>query len=312
MKMRKVRSLPFEAPSVLVGCMRQAGYSAKPFTPPEMNSFIHSALDLGANWFDHADIYADGRPERVFGEAWAGDSSLRREDMILQSKCGICRWGGYDSSRDYILRAVDGILGRLQTEYLDVLLLHRPDALIEPEEVAEAFASLKAAGKVRYFGVSNYTPGQIALLQKYVEEPLIINQMEFSLAHAGMVSAGIEANLTTAGGVDRDGGVLDYCRLHDITIQTWSPFQIGLRDGSFLGNPAYAELNRKLEELGEKYGSSPTGMAAAWILRHPAGMQLITGTSRVERLREIVEASDITLSREDWYALYKAAGHPIP
>lgn len=311
MKKRKIQGFPAEAPAVLVGCMRQAGYSAKPFSPQEMNAFLHSALELGANWFDHADIYAGGRPESVFGEAWSQDSSIRREDMILQSKCGIRPWG-YDSSAAYILGAVDGILERLRTEYLDVLLLHRPDALIEPEEVAEAFSRLKAQGKVRFFGVSNYTPGQIALLQHTVEEPLIINQMEFSLAHAGMVSAGIEANMRTEGGVDRDGGVLDYCRLHNITIQTWSPFQIGLRDGSFLDNPAYPELNALLRELGEKYGTTPTGMAAAWILRHPAGMQLLSGTSRPERLRDIVRASEITLSREDWYRLYQAAGHPIP
>lgn len=311
MKKRKIAGFPMEAPAVLVGCMRQAGYSANPFSAKEMNAFIHGAMEFGAVWFDHADIYGGGRSETVFGEAWAQDPTLRREDMILQSKCGIRPWG-YDASRDYILGAVDGILQRLQTEYLDVLLLHRPDALIEPEEVAEAFSRLKREGKARFFGVSNFTPGQIALLRRYVEEPLLIDQMEFSIAHAGMVSAGIEANMKTEGGVDRDGGVLDYCRLHDITIQTWSPFQIGLRDGSFLGNPAYAELNQLLEQLGEKYGTSPTGIAAAWILRHPAGMQLISGTSRLERLEEIIKASDITLSREDWYALYKAAGHPIP
>ncbi len=311
MKKRKIKGFPGEVPAVLVGCMRQAGSTGHPFTPKDMNAFIHAALEMGANWFDHADIYGGGRSESVFGEAWSQDTSIRREDMILQSKCGICRWG-YDASREHILSAVDGILERLRTEYLDVLLLHRPDALVEPEEVAEAFSRLRREGKVRFFGVSNHTPGQIALLQRYADQPLLIDQMEFSLVHAGMVSAGIEANMTTEGGVDRDGGVLDYCRLHDITVQTWSPFQIGLREGTFLGNPAYPELNRLLEELGEKYATSPTGIAAAWVLRHPAGMQLISGTGRRERLAEIVAAGEITLSREDWYALYKAAGHPIP
>lgn len=311
MRTRKIRGFSIEAPAVLVGCMRQAGYSASPFTPQEMNRFIHGALELGAFWFDHADIYANGRPEEVFGAAWSQDASLKREDMILQSKCGICR-GWYDASREHILEAVDGSLRRLQTEYLDVLLLHRPDALVEPEEVAEAFSRLEREGKVRFFGVSNHTPGQIALLQRYVEQPLILNQMEFSIVHAGMVSSGMEANMTTDGGVDRDGGVLDYCRLNDITIQTWSPFQISLRGGSFIGNPDYPELNKLLCELGEKYGTSPTGIAAAWVLRHPARMQLISGTSRLERLKEIVEVSEITLSREEWYALYLAAGHPLP
>ncbi len=306
MKKRKIPGFPGEVPAVLVGCMRLAGLSAQ-----EMNSFVHGALELGANWFDHADIYAGGRSETVFGEALAGDASIRREDLILQSKCGICR-GWYDASREHILESVDGILGRLRTDYLDLLLLHRPDALIEPEEVAEAFSLLKREGKVRFFGVSNHTPGQIALLQRYVEEPLIVNQMELSLVHAGMISAGMEANMTTQGGVDRDGGVLDWCRLPDVTIQTWSPFQISLREGSFLGNPDYPELNEKLNELAEKYGTTPSGIAAAWVMRHPAGMQLISGTSRLERLNDVVAASGIALSRPDWYALYLAAGHPLP
>ena len=311
MKKRKIQGFSTEMPSVMVGCMRQAGFTDKPFTPREMNAFIHGALELGACWFDHADIYGSGRAETVFGEAWAQDASIRREDMILQSKCGVRGWG-YDSSRDYILAAADDSLRRLQTEYLDLLVLHRPDALIEPEEVAEAFSKLKAEGKVRAFGVSNYTVGQLMLLQHYVEQPLVVDQVEFSLAHAGLVSSGIEMNMDTVGGADRDGGLLDYCRLHDIAIQTWSPFQIGLWDGPFIGSPAYPELNRLLEELAEKYGTTPTGIAAAWILRHPAKMLLVAGTSRIERLKEIAQASEITLGREEWYRLYKAAGHEIP
>ena len=311
MKTKKIQGFSAEVPSVLVGCMRQAGFTDKPFTPQEMNAFIHAALELGACWFDHADIYGGGRAETVFGEAWAQDASIRREDLILQSKCGVRGWG-YDSSRDYILTAADNSLRRLKTEYLDLLVLHRPDALIEPEEVAEAFSRLKSAGKVRFFGVSNYTVGQLKLLQHYVEQPLIVDQVEFSLAHACLVSSGIEMNMATVGGADRDGGLLDYCRLHDITIQTWSPFQIGLWDGTFIGNADYPELNKLLEELAGKYGTSPTGIAAAWILRHPARMQLVAGTSSSERLKEIVEAGEITLSREEWYRLYKAAGHEIP
>lgn len=209
-----------------------------------MNHFIHTAVENGAYYFDHADIYGFGRAETVFGEAMKlSGSSLPREELILQSKCGI-RQGWYDSSREHILEAVDGILSRLQTEYLDVLLLHRPDALIEPEEVAEAFDWLYDSGKVRHFGVSNYTPWQIALLQKYCRQELVINQMECSIVHSGMVSFGIEANMTSDGSVDHDGGILDYCRMHDITLQAWSPFQISLNGGSFIDSPQYPELNK--------------------------------------------------------------------
>ncbi len=311
MKTTTIKGFERPVPNVIVGCMRQAGFTANPFTPAQMNHFIHTALDNGANFFDHANIYGMGRAEAVFGEAWANDASIKREDLIIQSKCGL-RDGIYDSSKEHILEAADGILSRLRTDYLDVLLLHRPDALIEPEEVAEAFSILHKSGKVRHFGVSNYTAGQIRLLQKFVEQPIAVNQMELSIVHAGMITAGIEANTTTPGANDRDGGVLDYCRYHDITIQVWSPFQISLHDGVFIGDERYPELNRKLDELAEKYGTTNTGIAAAWVLRHPAGMQLVAGTSREERLVEIIRAGEIYLSREDWYALYKAAGHPMP
>jgi predicted oxidoreductase len=312
MKQVRIQKIRQEVPAVIVGCMRQAGFTDKPFTPQEMNHFIHTALENGANYFDHADIYGLGRAERVFGEAMElSGSSIQREDLILQSKCGI-RQGCYDSSKEHILSAADGILERLKTDYLDVLLLHRPDALIEPEEVAEAFDKLYTSGKVRYFGVSNYTPGQIALLQKYLKQELVVNQMECSIVHAGMISSGIEANMTSAGSVDHDGGILDFCRLNEITLQTWSPFQISLHDGSFIDNPKYPELNKKLGELSEKYGTTKAGIAEAWILRHPAGMQVVVGTSREERLVELIKASGIVLSREEWYDLYLAAGHILP
>lgn len=312
MKKTKIRKTGQEVPALIVGCMRQAGFSDHPFDVQQMDHFIHTAVENGANYFDHADIYGLGRSESVFGEAMAlSGSSLSREDLIIQSKCGI-RQGCFDSSREHILEAVDGILGRLQTEYLDVLLLHRPDALIEPEEVAEAFDRLQDAGKVRQFGVSNYTPGQIALLQRYLKQELVVNQMECSIVHSGMIASGIEANMTTAGSVDHDGGILDYCRLHDITLQAWSPFQISLREGSFIDNPEYPELNAKLEELSEKYGTSKAGIALAWLLRHPAGMQVLTGTSKEERLVELIRASEIVLSREEWYALYLASGRILP
>ena len=312
MKKVTLKKAGLEVPAVVIGCMRQAGFTGNPFTPQEMNRFIHIAMENGANYFDHADVYGMGRAERVFGEALRlTDSSIRREDLIIQSKCGI-RQGCYDSSREHILKSADGILERLQTDYLDVLLLHRPDALMEPEEVAAAFDQLHKAGKVRWFGVSNYTPGQIALLQRYLDQELVVNQMECSLVHSGMIASGIEANMTSPGSVDHDGGILDYCRLNDITMQAWSPFQISLRDGTFLDNPDYPELNELLGSLAEKYGTTKAGIAEAWLLRHPAGMQVLIGTSKESRLAELIRASEITLTREEWYSLYLSAGHILP
>ena len=295
-----------KTPAVIVGCMRLSEFSVQ-----EMNHFIHTAVENGTNFFDHADIYGAGKSEELFGAAVSGDTSLRREDLILQSKCGI-RKGYYDLSREHIIASVDGILKRLQTEYLDILLLHRPDALVEPEEVAAAFDELEKSGKVRYFGVSNHKPMQIELLKKYVRQPLHINQLQYSIPVSNMVANGIEVNMETDGAIDRDGSVLDYCRLHDITIQAWSPFQMPGWQGCFLGNEVYAPLNREISILKEKYGVTDTAIAAAWILRHPAGMQIVAGTCSEKRLKEILEAEKTELTREEWYRLYLAAGHPLP
>ncbi len=294
------------APSVVVGCMRFAG-----FDTAAMTHYLHTALELGACFFDHADIYGDGQSEAIFGQALRADSSLRREEMILQSKCGI-RKGRYDLSKEHILRSVDGILERLGVEYLDVLLLHRPDALVEPEEVAAAFDALESAGKVRAFGVSNHKPMQIELLKKYVRQPLIANQLQFSLPASNLIANGMEVNMTSDGAEDRDGSALDYCRLHEITIQAWSPFQRPAWQGPFIDSDACPTLNEALSKASTRYGVSATTVASAWILRHPAHMQLIAGTTNENRLREIIAGGDVALSREDWYKLYLAAGHPLP
>lgn len=295
-----------KAPVIITGCMRLADFDKQ-----RMNHFIHTSMELGGNFFDHADIYGGGKSEEIFGKALKEDSSLRREDMIIQSKCGI-RKGRYDLSRDYILDSVDNILKRLEMEYLDILLLHRPDALVEPEEVAEAFDLLEKSGKVRSFGVSNHKPMQIELLKKYVKQPLVINQLQFSIPVSNMVANGMEVNMETPGSADRDGSVLDYCRLNDMTIQAWSPFQMPDWKGCFLGASEYPELNQKIDELAQKYQVSGTTIATAWILRHPAGIQVIAGTTSEERLKEIVQACSIKLTREEWYELYLAAGHPLP
>lgn len=292
-------------PTVAVGCMRITALSVS-----DASRFIGAAIENGANFFDHADIYGGGRSEKLFAQAY-GMTDDKREKIILQSKCGIDR-GLYDFSKEHILTAVDGILSRLNTDYLDVLLLHRPDALCEPEEVAEAFDALKSSGKVRNFGVSNHNPGQIALLSKYLHTPIVANQMQLSIAFCGMISEGINVNNENDRACVRDGGILDYCRLNDITIQPWSPFQYGFFEGSFVDNEKFPALNKKLDELAEKYGVSKNTIVIAWLLRHPAHLMPVTGTTKVERLLDCLKAADITLTRDEWYDVYKSAGNILP
>ncbi len=291
---------------IVVGCMRFGEFSRE-----RMNSFIHESEEIGLTHFDHADIYAGGESERIFGDAFSSDGTLKRENFFIQSKCGI-RKGFYDLSKEYILNSVDGILSRLKTDYLDCLLLHRPDALMDCEEIACAFDVLHDSGKVKSFGVSNFNSLQIELLKKHVRHPVEKNQLQFSICAAGMVSQGLEANMISKGSVLHDSSILDYCRLNEITIQAWSPFQKPEWKGTFLGDEEYSELNKVLENLSEKYSSTPTQLASAWILRHPAKMQLIAGTTKIERLREIELAEKIELSREDWYAIYLSAGNILP
>ncbi|MGL5313985.1 MAG: aldo/keto reductase [Peptostreptococcaceae bacterium] len=306
MKKVKLGKTNLEVPAIISGCMRIDSLSEK-----ELNSYIHTAMENGINFFDHADIYGGGNCEELFGNVLKNDSTLKREEMILQSKCGI-RKGFYDQSRDYIISSVDDILKRLKTDYLDILLLHRPDALVEPEEVAQAFEELESSGKVRYFGVANHKPMQMELLKKYVKQDLIVNQLQFSLATSSMISNGMEVNMHTEGSIDRDGSVLDYCRLNDVTIQAWSPFQMPGWKGTFMEDESYLQLNNVLEEMAKKYGVTKTTIAAAWILRHPANIQLIAGTTNENRLLDIVGACDVELSRDDWYKLYLSGGNILP
>lgn len=294
-----------KVPVIAVGCMRINGLSSA-----EAETFVQTALDQGANFFDHADIYGGGECEKIFADAIHMNSTVR-EKIILQSKCGI-RKGYFDFSKEHILRSVDGILSRLKTEYLDVLLLHRPDALVEPEEVAEAFNILHDSGKVRHFGVSNQKPMQIQLLQRYLEQPILADQLQFSIPHAGMVTNGINVNMTTDSSFDHDGSILDFCRLNDITIQAWSPFQYGFFEGVFLDNEKFPALNAVIDRLADQHGVSNTTIAAAWILRHPAKMQMVTGTMNTERLLDCIRAAELTLTREEWYEIYRAAGNIVP
>lgn len=292
-------------PEIALGCMRINELDKK-----GAEQFVQTALEEGINFFDHADIYGAGKCEEIFADAINMNETIR-EKIILQSKCGI-RKGFFDFSKEHILNSVDAILKRLKTDYLDILLLHRPDTLVEPEEVAEAFSTLHTLGKVRHFGVSNQNPMQIELLQKYVEQKLVINQLQFSITNATMISAGINVNMENAAAVNRDGSILDYCRLKEITIQPWSPFQYGFFEGVFLGSDKFKELNKKIDELAEKYKVTNTTIAIAWILRHPAKMQPIVGTTSQMRLKEICKASHITLTKEEWYEIYRAAGNILP
>lgn len=290
---------------ISLGCMRIADMSKK-----EANLLINTALDEGITLFDHADIYGQGKSEEVFADAIDMNPSIR-EKIIIQSKCGI-RPGFFDFSKEHILNSVDGILKRLKTDYLDILLLHRPDTLMEPEEVAEAFEILSNSGKVKKFGVSNQNPMQIQLLNKFLKDKIIANQLQLSLTNTGMIDSGLNVNMEIAPSIDRDGSILEFCRLNDITIQPWSPFQYGFFEGVFLNNPKFKELNDKIDEFAKKYNVTKEAIAIAWILRHPAKMQPIVGTTNRDRIKAICKASEIVLSREEWYELYRAAGNKLP
>ena len=305
MKIIEIKRAQMRVPAIGIGCMRMSRLAR-----PEAERYIATALELGLNFFDHADIYGGGESETIFAKA-IGMNPTVRERVILQSKCGIKR-GWYDSSKEHILSSVDAILKRLGTDYLDFLLIHRPDALVEPGEVAEAFDALAAAGKVRHFGVSNHNPAQMQLLQKSLNQKLAINQLQFGIAHTGMVDVGINVNMKNEAGINRDGSILDYCRLNDITIQPWSPFQYGFFEGVFIGSDKYIELNKELDKQAQQYGVTPSAVAIAWILRHPAAMQPIVGTMNAERLQEIAKAAKVDMTREEWYAIYRAAGNVLP
>jgi len=305
MKKLKIGTSGLEVSEVSLGCMRIGGMEDS-----ALDYLIKTSMDSGIDFYDHADIYGGGKCEEVFAKAIAR-LGINRHDIYLQSKCGI-RSGFFDFSKAYILTSVEAILGRLKTDYLDVLLLHRPDTLVEPEEVAEAFNELHNSGKVRNFGVSNFNPGQIELLQASLPMKLHANQLQLSITNTGMIDRGITVNMKHVNSIDHDGGILDYCRLKKITIQAWSPFQFGFFEGVFVDNPKFPELNKVLGDLSESYGVTKTGLAIAWIQRHPARIQSVLGTTNAGRVKEVVEACKIDLSRPHWYEIYRAAGNILP
>ncbi|ADB67469.1 TPA: aldo/keto reductase family oxidoreductase [Listeria monocytogenes] len=305
MKRITIGNSALTASEISLGCMRMADLSKE-----DANKVINTALENGIDFFDHADIYGGGKSEEVFADAIDMNATIR-EKMILQSKCGI-RQGFFDFSKEHIIASVEGSLKRLKTDYLDTLLLHRPDTLFEPEEVAAAFTELEKSGKVRHFGVSNQNPGQIELLKKYVDQELIANQLQFSIMHTGMIDTGFNVNMTIDPSLDRDGGILEYSRLNNMTIQAWSPFQYGFFEGVFLDNDKFPELNKTIDKIAADKGVTNSAIAVAWIQRHPASFQTVVGTMNPGRIADIAKASDVTLSREEWYEIYRAAGNQLP
>ena len=309
-----MKSVPFgpsTAPAVIAGMMRIDDKDEV-----QIRDLYRTARDAGIDFFDHADIYGGSMHfcEGRFADALRL-SAPERAEIILQTKCGIVPAdGAFDFSYEHIVRQVEGSLAALRTDYIDVLLLHRPDALVEPDEVARAFDELASAGKVRTFGVSNHAPRQIDLLRTSVEQPLIANQVQLSITHAPIIAQPVTMNMAGEDqSIVRDGGgILDYCRINGITIQAWSPFQAGFFDGVFLGNPDYAELNAVIDRLAAEHGVTPIGIATAWITRHPAGMQVALGTTTPQRVQEAAAGADIVLSRREWYELFRAAGHLLP
>ncbi len=309
MKTVNIVNGPQNVSAVIQGCMRMPGLSKE-----DAAKVIRTAYDCGINFYDHATCYGEnGAAESKFAEAFPL-TGLKREDIYIQSKCGLCfDRNEFDWSKENILSSVDDSLRRLNIDYLDTLLLHRPDVIYDPEEVAEAFDILEKAGKVRFFGVSNLVPMQIELLKKYVKQPLVINQVQLSLEQSQLIDQALYMNnKQTEFSINRDGHALDYCRLNDITIQAWSPLQFGMFGGSFIDNPDFADLNKALEEIAERENASKAAVAIAWILRHPAKMQAIVGTMNPAHIEDICKASDVKLSHHDWYTLYLASGKYLP
>lgn len=280
----------------------------------QVTDLIKTGLDHGINFLDTADCYGKGKSEELLGRMFAQNKGIR-EKVFLQSKCGIridpdFVW--FDFSKEHILEAVNGSLHRLGTDYLDCLLLHRPDALMEPEEIAEAFTILFNSGKVRNFGVSNMNPVMMKMLQKFVPFSITANQIQLSCAFTPSLDAGFNVNMETEQAVMRDGSILEYCHFNDIVVQAWSVLQYGFFEGVFLGSEKYPKLNRVLNRIAEEKGVTATAVALAWILRYPAKMQAVIGTTKPNRVIESAKAADITLTKKEWYEIYLSAGRQLP
>ena len=313
MRQIKIGNTNFTGSAIALGIMRM-----NKLTVEEAVRALETAHETGINYIDSADIYGHGKSEEIFGKALQ-KSSLKRDDFYIQSKTGIYenpeldyKTTRYDFSKKYLINAVDGILSRMKIDYLDSLLLHRPDALMDPAEIAAAFDELQRDGKVRHFGVSNFNPMQVDLLQSGVSQRLLINQLQLSVMHTGPIDFNIHTNMTDERSIDHDRGVLDYSRLHNMTVQAWSPFQYGQIEGNFIGNPKFPEVNDALQKVAEQKGVSKNAIAAAWILRHPANTQVIIGTMTPAHIIDSAKGADISLTAQEWYDIYLAAGNDLP
>ena len=306
MKYIQIEGTDLRVSNIIMGCMRINDLSVK-----ETETLIRTALDQGVNLFDHADIYGGGACEEQFAKAIGLNASVRQQ-MFLQSKCSI-RDGYYDFSGEYLTQAVEGSLKRLNTDYLDLLLLHRPDPLMDPEEVARTLENLHAAGKVRCFGVSNQNSMQIELLQKYLSFKLVVDQLQMSVVHTPVFDSGIAVNMGIEQSVDRTGSIYEYSRLKGITLQAWSPFQKGYFEGPFfLDQEKYGRLNAVIDRLAAKYQVTNTAVAVAWLTRSPANIQVILGTTKPQRMIDGCAGSEIPLTRKEWFEMYIAAGNMLP
>ena len=306
MKYTQIGNTGINASRIALGMMRFGMFEA-----PQMHLALERAAELGINFVDHADIYARKNvSEELYGQVMKQAPHLR-DKFVVQTKCGICR-GYYDSSYSHIMESVETSLKRMNLDSIDILLLHRPDALMEPEEIAKAFDELQSSGKVKHFGVSNMNPGQIENLKRCVTQEIAVDQVQMSIVHAPVIDAGIYVNMTQDPAVMRDGGLLDYAWCKQMTIQAWSVVQASWEKGSFLDHPEYPELNAVLDRLAEKYAVTKSAIAIAWILRHPAGIQAITGCTNPEHLSEAAQAAEIVLTRQEWYELYLSAGRKLP
>ena len=324
MKKIKLSKTDLEVSRIALGCMHLGKtWNAEPLTDDIIKNAINvirTTLDEGINFFDHADIYARGKSEEVFSNIWREISGLR-DKIILQSKCGI-RFpndpeegfpGRYDFSYEHITKSVEGILRRLKTDYLDILLLHRPDPLVEPEEVAKAFDELHSAGKVRYFGLSNHTAPQIEYLKKFVTQQIIVNQLELSILHSDLIEEGVTFNQKNPSRGIRNIGTIEYCRLNDITIQAWSPLAKGKLFAENLSDEKLKNAGQVVNSIAEKYNVSKEAIMIAWVLRHPAKIQPVIGTTKADRVKACCQVDNVELSREDWYKLYIAGrGEALP
>ena len=308
MLQRKIGNSYWKTSAIALGIMRMAA-----LTPTKAAAALEAALESDINFIDSADMYGDGKSELVFAAAMK-EAGISRDQFFIQSKGGIVTGDEkrYDFSKQHLLDSVDGILKRMEIDYLDSYLLHRPDPLMEPEEIAEAFDILQASGKVRHFGVSNFNPEQFQLLQSQVDQKLLMNQLQFSIMHTGMIDYGMHTNMTDTRSFDHDGGILEFSRRKGVTIQAWSPFQYGFFEGVFVDNDKFTELNELLDKLAKKYDTNKNAIATAWILRHPANMQVILGTMNPTRIKESAAGGDVTLTKQEWYDVYFAAGNDLP